>query len=180
MRDRFGEIGQPVVVDKTTMNTIDIGLINVVFPDAKVVFVLRDPRDVCLSCFMQTMIPTPSTVHLFTWRGTADFYAAMMDYWLAMRERLSLDFVEFRYEDAVAAFEPTFRRVFETAGLSWDPKVAEFHRNAAGRYIASPSFSQVAQPLYSSSVARWKAYEPDFEPVAGTLRPFMEAFGYGE
>ena len=179
-RQRFGDkIDRQVFLDKTTMNTIDLGLINCIFPDAKVVFVMRDPRDVCLSCFMQIMIPTPSTVHLLTWRGTADFYAQTMAWWMLVKRRLTVPFIELRYEDAVSQFEPSFQRVFDFLGLAWDPSVADFHRRAEGRYIASPSFSQVAQPLYSSSVARWKRYEAEFAPVAGLLRPFITAFGYG-
>ena len=182
-RDRarmlYGEkLGKRRLLDKTMMNTIDLGLINVLFPDWKVVFVIRDPRDVCLSCFMQTMIPTPSTVHLLTWQGTADFYAQIMNCWMTVKPRLSLDFIEFRYEDAVADFEGTFKRVFDFVGLSWDPKVSEFHKNAVGKFIGSPSHAQVAQPHYSSSVARWKHYQPEFESVDEFLRPFLTAFGY--
>ncbi len=175
----FGEkLGHRRLLDKTTMNTIDLGLINVLFPDSKVVFVMRDPRDVCLSCFMQTMIPTPSTVHLLTWQGTADFYARIMSWWMTVKPRLSLDFIEFRYEDAVTDFEQTFKRVFDFVDLSWDPKVAEFHKNAIGRYISSPSHAQVAQPLYASSVGRWRHYAAEFPPVAGLLQPFIDGFGY--
>lgn len=161
------------------MNIIDLGLINVVFPDAKVIFVMRDPRDVCLSCFMQTMIPTPSTVHLLTWQGTANFYARVMNWWLTVKPRLSLDFLEFRYADAVTDFEGTFQKVFGFLGLSWDPKVADFHERAVGKYIGSPSHSQVAQPLYQLSVARWRHYEPEFAPISEQLQPFIDAFGYG-
>ena len=178
-RERYGDkVGQRLLLDKTTLNTIDLGLINCIFPDAKVVFVLRDPRDVCLSCFMQTMIPNPSTVHLFTWEETARFYALIMAWWMQIKQRMTLDFIEFRYEDAVAQFEPTYRKVFDFLALSWDPAVIGFHKRAAGRFIASPSASQVAQPLYSSSLARWRHYEPEFKPVADLLQPFITAFGY--
>lgn len=176
----FGaNLDQRRFLDKTTMNTVDLGLINVLFPDAKVIFVMRDPRDVCLSCFMQTMIPTPSTIHLLTWQGTVDFYAQVMNWWMTIKSRLSLDYIEFRYEDAVTDFEHTFRRIFDFVGLSWDPRVTEFHRNAIGKYISSPSHAQVAQPLYQSSVARWRRYEEEFTAIQGKLRPFIDAFRYG-
>lgn len=179
VKGRFGNsIGQRRLVDKFTMNTIDLGLINCIFPDAKVVFVMRDPRDVCLSCFMQLMVPTPATAHLLTWQGAADFYAQVMDWWMHIRQQMTLDFIEFRYEDAVAQFEPTYRRVFDFLGLPWDPAVVNFHEHAAAKYIASPSRNQVAQPLYSSSVARWRRYEVAFRPVAEKLDPFIRAFDY--
>lgn len=179
VRGRFGDkIDRPVFVDKTTMNTIDLGLINCIFPDAKVVFVMRDPRDVCLSCFMQTMAPTPSTVHLLQWERTAAFYAEVMEWWMCIRSRMTLDFYELRYEDAVFRFEENFRKVFDFVGLHWDPSVADFHKRAAGKYVNSPSYGQVAQPLYTSSVGRWKQYEAEFEPISKMLEPFVTAFGY--
>ncbi|MBN9562116.1 MAG: sulfotransferase [Alphaproteobacteria bacterium] len=179
VRQRFGgAIGQRAFVDKFTMNTVDLGLINVIFPDAKVVFVMRDPRDVCISCVMQLMVPSQTTVHLLTWRGTAEFYALVMDWWMHIKRLLTLHVIEFRYEDAVTQFQPVFRRVFDGLGLPWDPAVAEFHKNVSGKFIASPSRNQVAQPLYSSSVARWRHFEAEFAPVAGLLEPFVRAFHY--
>jgi Flp pilus assembly protein TadD len=174
------KIGARLLLDKTTMNTIDLGLINCLFPDAKLVFLLRDPRDVCLSCFMQTMIPTPSTVHLLSWQGTARFYAQVMDWWMTVKPQLTMDFIEFRYEDAVFQFEPAFRKVFDFLGLKWDPAVSDFHKNVAGKYIASPSFNQVAQPLYSSSVGRWRHYEAEYAAISGCLQPFISKFGYDD
>ncbi|CAD6880060.1 hypothetical protein [Methylomonas albis] len=178
-RALYGDkIGTRLLLDKTTMNTIDLGLINYIFPDAKLVFLLRDPRDVCLSCFMQTMLPTPSTVHLFSWDGTARFYAQVMDWWMTIRSKLTMNFIEFRYEDAVFDFEPAFRNVFDFLDLDWDPAVAEFHKKAAGKYIASPSFSQVAQPLYSSSVGRWHHYQAEYTAILPELQTFIDEFGY--
>ncbi|MCD2451382.1 sulfotransferase [Methylicorpusculum oleiharenae] len=166
-------------LDKTTMNTLDLGLINCLFPDAKVIFVIRDPRDVCLSCFMQTMTPAPSTVQLLTWEGTAHFYAQVMKWWQHIKAFMPAPYLEFCYEDAVTDFETTFKTVFEFLELDWDPSVIDFHRRAIGKQINSPSFSQVSQPLYTSSVARWQPYEKEFEAVAEQLQPYIDAFGYG-
>ena len=179
--DRFGDsIADRVFVDKFTMNTIDIGLINVVFPDAKVLFVMRDPRDVCLSCFMQLLPPTPMTAHLLNWESTIRIYCLVMDWWLHIRPLLTLRCEEYRYEDVVADFESTFRRVFEFLGVAWDAGVIDFHKRAAGKAISKPSRTQVSQPLYASSVARWRNFEPEFAAVADVLRPYLQAFAYAE
>lgn len=179
VRQRFGDsIGERMLVDKFTMNTIDLGLINFIFPDAKVIFVMRDPRDVCVSCFMQLMVPSPATVHLLSWQGTAEFYAMVMDWWMYIRQQMTLGFIEFRYEDAVTQFEPTFRKVFDFLGLTWDAGVADFHQRAAAKFIATPSRTQVAQPLYTSSVTRWRHFESEFAPVSQLLAPLISAFNY--
>jgi tetratricopeptide (TPR) repeat protein len=180
VRARFGDaIGQRLFVDKFTMNTLDLGLINCIFPDAKVVFVMRDPRDICLSCFMQLMVPTPTTVQLLTWEGTAKFYAAVMDWWMYIQPQMTLQCIEIRYEDVVSDFELTYRKVFAFLGIPWDAAVVDFHKSAALKFVASPSRTQVAQALYSSSVGRWRCFEADFAPINGVLAPYLRAFHYG-
>ena len=174
-RGRYGEKADlGVFIDKYTLNTVDVGLISTVFPDALVLFVKRDPRDVCLSCVMQLMVPSPATVHLLTLQGTAALYAQVMGWWNHVKPWLASLVLEFRYEDAVADFEGTFRRVFAFIGLPWDPAVTQFHRRASGKFIASPSRNQVAQPLYGSSVARWQRYAGEMTAVQTVLAPFVE------
>jgi len=172
------EITNKLLIDKTTMNTFDVGLINCIFPNAKVIFVMRDPRDVCLSCFMQIMVPTPTTIHLLSWGKTINLYAQTMTWWMHIRKEMSLDFIEFRYEDAITDFETTFRKTFNFLDLEWTSKANDFHKHASKKFIASPSFNQVSQPLYSSSLARWKHYETEFSPVTNQLLPFIKAFNY--
>jgi tetratricopeptide (TPR) repeat protein len=178
-RGRYGEaLEGRTLVDKFTLNTIDLGLINTIFPDGKVVFAQRDPRDVCISCYMQLMPPSSATRHLQDWEGTAQFYALVMDWWLFIRPRLTIPVFELRYEAGVADFEGTFRAAFEFLGLDWPEDAETFYRNARGRFIASPSRNQVSQPIYGSSVARWRRYEAQVERIADRLAPFVQAFGY--
>ena len=180
-RGRFGiDAERPVFIDKFTMNTVDAGLINFIFPDAKIIFMMRDPRDVCLSCFMQLMVPTPATIHLHNWATTANFYVLVMQWWMHIRELLTLPWIEIRYEDAVSQFEPTFSNILSFLGLSWDPALTKFHERAAQKFIASPSRNQVAQPLYSSSLERWRRYQPHYASIEQALGPFVTEFGYNK
>ncbi len=165
-------------IDKFTLSTVDLGLIGTVFPDARVLFVMRDPRDVCLSCVMQLMVPSHATRHLLSLADTAALYAQVMRWWLQVRDHLPLRHLAFRYEDAVADFEATYRRVFEFIGLDWRDDAHRFHERAPGHYVASPSRNQVAQPLYKSSVARWRRYDKEMAPVQPALAPFVAHFGY--
>lgn len=174
------QVRQGLFIDKTTMNTFDLGLINVVFPDAKLLFMLRDPRDVCLSCFMQVMTPTAATVHLFDWQKTAQLYAQTMQWWLHIQPLLTLPVMTLRYEDGVNDFAGTFREVFEFLGLSWRDQARDFHKQAGQKFIASPSFEQVAQPLYATSIGRWRQYAAEFTAINDQLAPYIQAFGYRE
>jgi len=168
----------PVFVDKFTMNTLDLGLINTIFPDANLVFMIRDPRDVVLSATLQLLPPTPATIHLLSWSSAANFYANVMDWWNVVRPMLTMTVLEVRYENVVRAFEPTVPRLFESLGLPWTGDASSFHKAAAGRYIASPSRGQVSRPLYDTSVQRWRNYEDRFSTVHEALDPFSRQFGY--
>lgn len=181
VEQRYGDLSKhKLFVDKTTLNTIDIGLINSIFPDAKVLFVLRDPRDVCLSCSMQTMSPSVVSVHLSSWQSTQNFYLRVMNLWRCLKPDLTVEYLEFRYEDTVIQFEETFRKVFAFLELPWNPAVKDFHKQASAKLIASPSFHQVCTPLYRNSVARWRNYADMFSDLTPEFLDVIKAFGYEE
>lgn len=178
---RFGPVAlDRRFIDKFTMNTIDVAMLGTIFPDARILFMVRDPRDVCVSCFQQLMVPTPATVHLLDWRGTATFYAQVVDWWRHIRPQLATPVLEIRYEDAVGDFERTYRRVFAFAGVDWADEALDFHRRAAGKYISTPSRGQVAQPLYTGARERWRNYAAETAAIAPILAPALDAFGYRE
>lgn len=101
-----------------------------------------------------------------------------MDLWLNLRSRIAPEYLELRYEDVVGDFENSFRRVFALLDLAWHPRVAQYHERAAGRYVATPSFADVSQPLYGTAVARWQPYAEYFQPILQLLKPYIQAFGY--
>ncbi|MDP3332629.1 MAG: sulfotransferase, partial [Methylococcaceae bacterium] len=115
---------------------------------------------------------------LLNWQNTAGFYALTMDWWLHFKQLTTMDFIEFRYEDAVTDFEGTYRQVFDFLGLDWHPDVINFHQSAAKKHIVSPSFNQVTQPLYATSVARWQRYQSEFTSISPLLEPYISIFGY--
>ena len=179
VRDEYGESAlQKRFIDKMALNSIDIGLISVIFPDANILFALRDPRDICLSCFQQAFSPAEVTINLMTWEGVAKQYAAVMDLWLALKPWIRPRYIELRYEDSVQDFENSFRRVFDLLNLPWSEEISRFHEKTKGRYISTPSFAAVSQPIYQTAVARWRHYQEFFPEVLPILDPYINAFGY--
>ena len=167
-----------VFIDKMPLNIIELDLINVVFPDARVIVVLRDPRDVCLSNFMQRFVLNSAMVNFLWWEQTAEFYARTMDFWLHIRPMLTLPFIEVRYEDMVDDLEAAARRLLDFIGVAWDEQVLRYYEQAGRKFIATPSAAAVSKPIYRSSVARWRCYESQVGRVAAKLRPYLTAFGY--
>jgi tetratricopeptide (TPR) repeat protein len=150
------------LVDKMPSNFLFAGVINRILPDAKIIHVLRDPVDTCLSCYTKLF----SREQIFSYDQTelARFYKGyerLMAHWRAV---LPPDrFIEVRYEDLVTDLETQSRRLIDFSGLDWDPVCLEFYKTS--RTIRTASLNQVRRPLYSSSIGRWKAYAKQIEPL---------------
>ena len=166
------------LVDKHPFRTLDLGLMNRIFPEARVITMIRDPRDVCLSSLFQDFNVNPGVVRLFSLPLCADWYAKVMGFWLKVRPLLSLEVLEVRYEDLVTDFETWARRMVEFAGVEWDERVLRFHAEAGERVVRSTSYEAVTEGVHTRAIGRWKRYAQKLEPIMERLAPFVEAFGY--
>jgi hypothetical protein len=155
-------------------------LIARLFPDAKIIFALRDPRDVVLSCYRQRFQMNASMYELLTLEGAARFYDGVMRLGLICRERLPLAFHTHRYEDLVADFDGASEAVCRFIGVPWSAGMREFAATLGERASATPSAPQVARGLYSEGVGQWRRFEDDLEPIMSTLAPWITLFGYAE
>ena len=170
--------GAPVMLDKLPLHTIFLPLISRLFPGARVIFMIRDPRDVCLSCFVQRFEINAAMAHFLDLETTAQFYAAVMELGLDSLERLPIRATSVRYEQLVANPEPILRELIDFLGLPWDPAVLAYRSRVTGSRIDTPSYRQVSQPLYSSSIGRWRRYAGELEPVQQVLAPLVSRLGY--
>ncbi|HOX58498.1 MAG TPA: sulfotransferase [Candidatus Paceibacterota bacterium] len=171
-------IGERLLLDKNPANTFDVPAIARIFPENKFVAALRDPRDTCLSSFMQAVDVIPDTAAWLTLEGTIEHYSLIMGLWAAWKPCLGDQAIEVRYEDLVENLEPSARRVLDFLGLNWDERVMRFHEHASNKLVRSPTFAQVTKPLYRASVGRWKRYQKYFEPHLPKLAALLRAFGY--
>jgi Flp pilus assembly protein TadD len=169
---------QALFVDKLPLNSVFMPLIQRLFPAARFIFALRDPRDVVLSCFMQSFDLNEAMQHFLSLEETARYYAAVMAVGADSAERMGKRVHRIRYEDVVADTEGEAHRLLVFLGLSWEPAVLEFQKTARKKRINTPSYSQVAEPIYTRAKERWKRYEPQLAPVLPTLEPFVKRFGY--
>jgi len=171
-------IKEKLYIDKNPLNIIHLGFIARIFPEAKIIVVLRDPRDVCLSCFMQLFYLNESMMQFLSMKKTVDYYAATMNLWLAYREKLSLLWMELRYEDIVADSAAATRTLNGFLGLDASGTQEAFYKQAAQRAISTPSYHDVSTPVYSRAKGRWRHYADQMEPVLNALAPYVEIFGY--
>jgi hypothetical protein len=178
VRDAGADVAGKVFVDKHPLNSMKLPLIAKLFPQAKILFAVRDPRDVILSCFRRRFKMNPSMYELLTLPGAAAFYAAVMTFADTARRALLLDWREVRYESLIAGFEREMRGVCEFIGLEWDAAMGEFAGRAAAREHATPSTAQLSQGLITTATAQWRNYEPYIRPALPVLEPWMKRFNY--
>ena len=154
------------VTDKMPHNFMELGLINLLFPNAHIIHCKRDPVDTCFSIyglpFNDSHPYTDSLEHLGSYYLE---YLRLMEHW---KRVLSVPILEVQYEELVADQEGVSRQMVEFCGLPWDERCLNFH--VVERVVTTHSYDQVRRPIYKQSVARWKNYESH-------LRPLIEALG---
>jgi Tfp pilus assembly protein PilF len=167
-----------LLVDKNPSPTARLPVWLRVFPELKVIIALRDPRDVVLSCYFQNIPLNGTNVNFLSLERLAKHYADLMDIWLAVREWPGFAWLETRYEDTVADMEKEGRRITEFLGLTWHGQQARFYEKSSKKQLYSPTYQDVTRPVYSRSVARWRAYERHLAPILPALEKYCRVWGY--
>lgn len=170
--------GERLLVDKLPLNIIFLPLIARVFPDAKIIFALRDPRDVILSCFQQRFGMNAAMAQFLDLGNAAGYYDLVMSLMQACRAHLPLAVLQVRYEDVVTDLERQARALTGFLGLPFDPAMLSFEETALKRDINTPSARQVIEPLYRRSIGRWRRYRAELAPVLPILDEWAQRFGY--
>ena len=150
------------VIDKFPDNILLVGLIARLFPRARIVYCSRDPRDISLSCYFQRFAEKaqPFSYDLADCGRRCRAVERLAAHWLKL---LPLHMIEVNYERLVEDLEGESRRLIKFLGLDWEPACLDFHQTQ--RTVATVSLWQVRQPLYKSSVGRWRHYEKHLGPL---------------
>jgi len=154
------------VVDKLPDNVLLVGVIARLFPRARIVYCSRDPRDTALSCYFQVFVQGAQyfSYDLADCGRRCRDVQRLAEHW---QKLLPLHMIEVNYEKLVADLEGESRRLIDFLGLDWEPACLEFYRTE--RTVATVSHWQVRQPIYSSSVGRWRHYEKHLGPLFAAL-----------
>ena len=160
------------ITDKMPHNFLNLGIISLLFPNARVIHCRRDPVDTCLSIYclpFNTAHPyTDNLAHLGAYYLQ---YLRLMSHWKSV---LSIPVFEIRYEDLIGDQERWSRKLVEFCGLEWDDRCLRFHETK--RNASTHSYDQVRRPMYKKSVARWKNYEQHLGPLIAALGEEGEAY----
>jgi tetratricopeptide (TPR) repeat protein len=156
------------ISDKLPENYLNIGLIHLALPHARIIHVRREPLDVCVSCFSINFTGgLPYTSDLGELGRLYRRYLELMTHWRRLLPPEAM--LEIQYEEVVGDLESQARRLLDYCGLAWDPRCLAFHETQ--RSVRTASVNQVRQPLYRSSLERWRRYERHLGPLIEALGP---------
>ncbi|HJW40089.1 MAG TPA: sulfotransferase [Rhizomicrobium sp.] len=175
----FGaEVTGKVFVDKYPLTSLKLPMVAKFFPKAKVLFAVRDPRDVVLSCFRRNFAMNTSMFEFLDIERAARFYDSVMALCAVYREKFELEWRQTRNETLVEDFEGEARAICGFIGLPWDAQMNDFAEHAKSRTIRTPSSIQVVRGINREGVGVWRHYRDEMAPALPVLTPWVEAFGY--
>ncbi|MEO9213906.1 MAG: sulfotransferase, partial [Caulobacteraceae bacterium] len=178
VRGVLGEdVSDKVFIDKLPLHTVALPLIAKLFPDARILFAIRDPRDVALSCFRRRFRINAAMSEFLTLEGTARYYDAVMALAEIYRAKLPLTVHTVHHEALVADFEGKARAALEFIGVDWNPSVHGFAERARAG-ANTPSAAQLSRGLNADGVGAWRRYALQLAPILPMLEPWVERFGY--
>ena len=164
-RTRAKAPGAARVIDKTPDNILYLGQIALLFPQARIIVCRRDPRDVCTSCFTTHFAEGMQwSYDLKECASRAVEIERLMSHWRKVMPGRVLEVI---YEHLVADLETESRRLIDILGLDWDPACLDFYKTE--RQVLTASLFQVRQPLFTSSIGRWRRYEAHLGPMISIL-----------
>ena len=148
------------LIDKAPLNFKWIGFILAIFPNSKIIHCSRSPMDICWSNYKNTF--SSKSMH-FTYdiNDLSSFYKIyddLMKFWSKKFDNKIFNLV---YENLIANKELETKKILNFCGLDWDDNCLDFHKNK--KPVSTASLAQVRQPLYNSSIEKWKNYSKELK-----------------
>lgn len=157
------------VTDKLPFNFMHLGLIALLFPNARVVHCRRHPLDNCLSCYFTSFADRIRFANRLDTLGRYyRDYDRLMAHW---HQVLPIEIMDLQYEALVGDTEAQVAALLQHCGLPWEDACLAFHRTE--RAVRTPSRWQVRQPIYRGSVGRWRRYADELKPLRELLAPLL-------
>lgn len=151
-------IADRLLLDKNPSHLTRLPALLRLFPRAKILMAVRDPRAIAWSCFTQYLPANAESAAFHQLDLTATHIEAQWRFWQRLRDTLPEGiWLETHYERTVLEFDQETRATLAFLGLNWNANVAEFHQNPDP--VRSPTYAEAARPLYRSAIDKWRNYE---------------------
>ncbi|HUX74071.1 MAG TPA: sulfotransferase [Steroidobacteraceae bacterium] len=172
------EVPGKVFIDKNPLNTLKMPLISRLFPDAKILFACRDPRDIVFSSFRHRFAMSAPYFELLSVESAARYYDAVMRLSLRFIAILAPEICLVRHEDVVAEFGREMKRICTFLAIDWDPAMGDFALRSKSREAPTPNTAQLVKALNTEGIGQWRRYRAHLAPVLDLLDPWVKRFYY--
>ncbi len=148
-----------IIIDKFPLSIIELGFIKCIFPNSKIVLAMRHPCDVVTSCFFSSFKINEAMIKFLSWKNAINFYNEVFDLFEFFEKQLELNYLMVKYENVVKNFKVEVNLLVNYLGLKYENKLEKYYDTAKKRNrISTPSYNQVINPIYNTSIGRWKNY----------------------
>jgi tetratricopeptide (TPR) repeat protein len=171
---------RPLVIDKLPLNLSYLFLIHRLFPEAPILFLQRHPLDVCISCFFQAFELEASMAYFLDVQHTAQYYDAVMQVATLSMDQVGNPLHKLHYEDLVTKPKNQLESLLKFLTLEWNDSVLDYRQRPGKESSNTPSYQQVAQPLHTRSIGKWRHYSKQLESSLPLLQRWVQQFGYEE
>ena len=162
----------PRFVDKMPNNFLHVGLIHLIFPEAKIIDARRHPMACCFSGFKQLF--ADGQEFTYSLEDIANYYKSYVNLMQHWDKVLPGKVLRVHYENMVAEPEKQVRRLLDFVGVEFEKSCLDFYKT--DRSIRTPSSEQVRQPIYKSALEQWRNYEPFLHELKASLADEVDAY----
>lgn len=171
-------IRQRILVEKDPLATCDLGFMLRLLPECRVIFPLRDPRDVCVSYFFTLLPLNAESAPALDLASTCAAIGLTLRLWKHWRSIMPQRWEEVRYERLVQDPRSELSRLMQMLEAPWEERMLAPRAQPGARGVRTPSYADIAQPLYTRAIGRWQNYATWLDPHLQSFAPLFKEFGY--
>ena len=167
-----------IIIDKFPLSIVELGFIKIIFPEAKIILAMRHPCDAVISCYFSYFTMNDAMINFLDLKDSVFFYNSVFSLFEQFKREINLFYHIVKYEDLIKNFKVTLENLLKYINLAYEKKLENFYITAKKRdKINTPSYNQVIQPIYSTSINRYTNFT-DAKFIKPLLEKWINRFGY--
>ena len=174
----FEHNSDQLIIDKYPLNLIELGFIKTIFPKSKIILAIRHPLDCIISCVMTAFKMNDGMVNFENIQTTSYFYNQCFELLFKYFNYYEIDYHKVKYENVIINFKDEINNLLKFLNLNFEESINNFQETAKKRKkINTPSYDQVIQPLYLSSINRYKNFD-EVNKIKVDIKRWVKEFSY--
>ena len=166
-----------MIIDKFPLNLTEIGFIKTIFPESKIILVLRHPLDTILSCVLTSFKINEAMANYENLDTAAHFYNETFKLFEIYKKYFDLDYHSIKYENIVINFKKEIQGLLNYLNLDFEDNLNKFYKTALERKVNTPSYHQVVRPLYKDSLNRYQKFNKT-NKIKPIIEEWIKKFNY--